>query len=266
MDSLHHNLPWLAQLVLLLPFVTGCVLYLIAIKFSAKRERLWPLSRTLFWISGCILAALAVFGPLAILAHHNFFYHMLGHILLGMLAPLLMVLGAPVTLLLRALPAESARRISRLLKSRPVQFLGNPAVASFLNIGGLWVLYVTPLYGAMHHVPLLHILIHLHIFIAGYVFTSSIIYIDPTPHRSSFRYRTIILLLALAGHSILAKYLYAHPPLHASVSQAEAGSMLMYYTGDFIDAILIFLLCQHWYKSARPRVQKLNKQEAQFHL
>ncbi|WP_245208130.1 cytochrome c oxidase assembly protein [Sediminibacillus dalangtanensis] len=253
---MHDSLSIVAQLLLLLPFVLACFMYMIGVIYSARRQRRWSILRTCSWSAGCMLAGIAVAGPLAVLAQHSFFFHMLGHLLVGMLAPLLMVLGAPLTLLLRALPVYYARRVSWLLRSRPFSLFTDPAFATVLNIGGLWILYTTGFYEAMHQSLLLHIFIHLHVFIAGYLFTASMVYIDPTPHRAGYRYRASILLAALAGHAILAKYLYANPPAQVSTSEAEAGSMLMYYGGDFIDAVLIFLVCLHWFKAARPHSQQ----------
>ncbi len=249
-----HRLYWIPQLLLLLPFAVAGFAYLFGVIHTTRRQRPWPVFRTCFWFAGSVFAINSVAGPIAILAHDSFFFHMLGHLLLGMLAPLLMVLGAPVTLLLRALSVANAKRISRFLRSRPFSLLSNPSFAGILNIGGLWVLYTTGLYQAMHHSIFLHVFIHLHVFIAGYVFTAAMVYIDPTPHRAGYRYRASILLLALAGHAILAKYLYAHPPAQVHVADAEAGSMLMYYGGDLIDAFLIFLVCLQWYKAARSSV------------
>jgi putative membrane protein len=123
-----------------------------------------------------------------------------------------------------------------------------------LNVGGMWVLYTTDLYMMMQQHLFLHVLIHLHVFLAGYLFTISVIYIDPTPHRTSFVYRSVILLIALAAHGILSKYIYSHPPYGVSISQAEKGGMIMYYGGDAIELILIFILCFQWYKSSRPRL------------
>lgn len=82
--------------------------------------------------------------------------HMLVHLLLGMLAPLLMALAAPMTLLLRTLSVSSARVLSRVLSSRPLRLLTHPVIASFLNLGGLWLLYTTDLYSLMHENILLH--------------------------------------------------------------------------------------------------------------
>jgi putative membrane protein len=241
------------QLILALPFVCALILYVWAVIHSNRRYKKWPLYRTVSWSAGIFLAVAAVAGPLAKMAHHDFKVHMLGHLFLGMLAPLLMALAAPMTLTLRTLSRDKARMLTRLLKSSPFRVLSDPFFASILNIGGLWLLYTTPLYSAMHENMLLHIFIHLHVFLAGYLFTISLIYFDPIPHRTSHLYRASILLIALAAHGILSKIIYARPPEGVPVNQAEEGSMLMYYGGDAIDLIIIFILCLQWYKDSRPK-------------
>ena len=72
-------------------------------------------------------------------------------------------------------------------------------------------------------------------------------------------FRAIVLVCSLAGHSILSKYLYAHPPIGVSSADAETGAMLMYYGGDLIDLGLILIFCYQWYKATRPRVIKLDR-------
>ncbi len=54
---------------------------------------------------------------------------MLQHLLLGMLAPLGLVMAAPITLVLRSVPARLGRGISRLLRSRYLQVVANPITA-----------------------------------------------------------------------------------------------------------------------------------------
>lgn len=49
--------------------------------------------------------------------------------------------------------------------------------------------------------------------VVGYLFTVTVIQTDLMPHRRSHGYRVAVLVLALAGHDILPKYLYAHPPI-----------------------------------------------------
>jgi putative membrane protein len=217
---------------------------------SARRRGRWPWYRTVSWATGAAAAGAAVVGPLARAGHGDFTAHMAGHLLLGMLAPLLLVLAAPFTLALRALHPAPARRLARLLRSRPVRFLAHPITAAVLNSGGLWLLYAGGLYAGMHAHPVLFLLVHVHVLAAGYLFTAAIIGVDPNPHRSGFRLRAAVLLLALAAHNVLAKYLYAHPPAGVPAEQAEAGSMLMYYGGSVVDAALIFVFCLQWYRAS----------------
>jgi putative membrane protein len=240
------------QLLLSLPFVLCLFVYLLAVIVSNRRYRPWPLYRIACWIGGVLAAVAAVAGPLADRAHMDFTAHMLGHLLLGMLAPLLMALGAPITLVLRTVSVPLARRLARVLKFRPFRVWTHPVVAALLNIGGLWLLYTTDLYSLMHMNPLLHLAVHFHLFAAGYVFTASMIYLDPLPHRFPYLYRAVVWILALAGHGILSKLIYAHPPTGVSTEQAQLGGMLMYYGGDAIELTILIILCTHWFRVRRP--------------
>lgn len=254
-DHSHDDNEVILQIIFALPFVLALVFYMFALVVSSRRyKKKWSHYRTIFWVLGILCASAAVIGPIANRAHIDFRAHMVSHLLLGMLAPLLIVLAAPMTLALRTLPVNHARRLSRILRSWPVRVISNPIFASFINVGGLWILYTTDLYLLMQQNILLHILVHLHVFIAGYLFTLSVIYIDPSAHRTSFIFRSIVLLIALTGHGVLSKYIYAHPPSSVSVAQSETGGMIMYYGGDVIDLVLIFILCFQWFKSTRPRV------------
>ncbi|WP_411843321.1 cytochrome c oxidase assembly protein [Salinicoccus sp. HZC-1] len=232
------------------------LLYPLAAFLSSKKHKKWPVFRYFFWVSGIFITASALMGPLFKLSHVNFTAHMAGHLLLGMLAPLLLVFSRPMTLLMRTLNVSAARKLSRLLNSRYGSFITNPLTASILNIGGLFLIYKTDLFSLMHTSIWLFALIHLHVFLAGYLFTISIIYIDLTVHRHSFMYRSVILILALGFHKILSKLIYAAPPGSISRPEGEKGAMLMYYGGDLIDLCLIILLCYQWYETAAPKPEK----------
>ncbi|WP_441351508.1 cytochrome c oxidase assembly protein [Tuberibacillus sp. Marseille-P3662] len=253
--DLHQGAGMIPQLVLALPFVLALIMYIFAAIHSSRRYKSWPLYRTVCWTLGVLSALVSVAGPLANRAHMDFPVHMIGHLLLGMLAPLLMALAAPMTLVLRTLSTPRARRLSRILRSWPSRLYTHPIVATILNIGGLWLLYTTELYSLMHEHPLIHIMVHVHVFVAGYLFTVSMVYIDPMPHRYSFFYRSIVLILALAGHGILSKVIYSHPPAGILSDQAELGGKIMYYGGDVIDMGIIFILCLQWFRSTRPRIR-----------
>lgn len=242
------------EIVVTILLLIAFLAYPFVAKVTSRTYKPWPHRRYFFWMSGMICVGLTLIGPLAAFAHINFVGHMIGHLLLGMLAPLLIALSAPMTLLLRTLDVQTARKVTNLLKSSPFKFLTNPITASVLNIGGLYLLYMTNLYALMHQSIFLYALIHFHVFVAGYLFTVSLIYVDVTSHRYSYIYRSFVLIAALAAHKILAKLIYASPPTGVPVREAEVGAMWMYYGGDAVDVLLIVILCAQWYKATAPRL------------
>ncbi len=242
--------------------LAAAVLYLGGVMTARRRGRDWPQTRTACWLAALLITAVTLAGPFAAAAHDDFVTHMVGHLLAGMVAPLFLVAAAPATLALRALHPRQARRLSRLLASRPARFVIHPVTAAAINVGSLWVLYTTPLFGVVQSSPFLHLLVTVHFVIAGYLFVSSMIGIDPNPHRASYPLRTVVLIAALAGHSILAKYLYAHPPIGVDATEATTGSVVMYYGGDVADAAIIAILCLQWYRAAGKRQSRVARASA----
>lgn len=217
-----------------------------------RRDLHWPAYRTVCWVAGNAAAVAAVAGPLAAAADGSFTAHVVAHLLLGMLAPLLLVAAAPVTLALRALPQPAGRRLTAAMRSLPLRVLTEPGVAAVLDVGGLWLLYRGGLYPALQQ-QWFHVLVHAHMFLAGYLFTASLVARDPMPHRRGFLHRSTVLVLALAAHDVLAKSIYIAPPPGVPVDEGQAGSVLMYYGGDAVDVVLIVLLCAQWYRRGPAR-------------
>lgn len=246
------------QLFLAFPFVLALILYILAVRLSNRYHKPWPISRTFCWTLGSLMATICVSGPLANRAHVHFEAHMAVHMLLGMLAPLLMAMAAPMTLLLRTLAPPAARRFSRFLGSWLSRLLTNPVVASSLHMGGLWCLYMTDLFSLMHESIPIYLIVHIHIFLAGYLFTISLIYIDPIRHRVPFLLRAAVFVMASASHGILSKHIYAYPPHGVPLTQAETAGLLMYYGGDVMDIALVCILCLQWFRAAKPRIGQLN--------
>ena len=178
------------------------VVYLAATRRLCRRSTTWPRWRTARWLVG---VATAIAGAVALsLGGHDLPLHVAGHLLLGMLAPVLLVTAAPVTLALRALSRERARVLGRLLRSRPLAVLTHPAAAALLDVGGLWLLYRTDVPATVP--PLV---VHVHMLLAGYLFAFALIGPDPAPHRPGFAVRTGAPVVAVAAHDVLAKLLYA---------------------------------------------------------
>jgi putative membrane protein len=95
-----------------------------------------------------------------------------------------------------------------------------------------------------------HLLVHLHLVLAGYLLPAVLVGRDPLPHRRPYAYRAAVLVAALAAHGILAKYLYTRPPLGVGAGAAEQGAMVMYYGGDAVELVVAVLLCRRWFGSA----------------
>ena len=251
--AVHATTGWVAvEVVVVVGLLVVAVAYAAGLRASRHRSP-WPVHRTALFAGGLGCVAAALVGPLADAARTSFPAHMAGHLLLGMLGPLLLVQGAPVTLALRALPVRRARGLSRVLRSRPVRVLTHPAVAALLAGGGLWALYGTDLYPATHVSPLVHAAVHAHVLLAGYVLTASLVGVDPDPHRASVAVRSVVLVGYVAAHSVLAKHLYAHPPAGVGARDAEVGAQLMSYGGDVVDVALVVLVAAGWYAATRPR-------------
>ncbi|KDN17196.1 cytochrome c oxidase assembly protein [Amycolatopsis rifamycinica] len=209
-----------------------------------RRGDRWPPVRDVVFGAG-VLAALAPGSP-------TFTGHMLQHVLLGMVAPLLLVLGRPVTLLLRAVPAAARRPLKRVLGSRPAGLLVFPPVAAVLEAGSLWLLYRTGLFAAIGDEPWLHV----HVLLTGLLFTTAVCRLDPLRHRAGFGVRAGALIGAAAAHAVLAKTLYVTPPpgVVLAVADRQAGAQLMYYGGDVVELGLALVVALQWY-AARGRAE-----------
>jgi putative membrane protein len=252
----HHHVatggPALLTVVAVVALAVGATAYAAGLRAARSRSP-WPVRRTLSWYAGLACAGVATVGPLAEASRSSFTAHMAGHVLLGMLAPLLLVLAAPVSLLLRALPPARARRVSAVLRSPVPRVVGHPVVAGLLDAGGLWLLYTTGLFHLAHSSDVVGVVVHAHVLLAGWLFTASLVGPDPHPSRASFRVRAGVLVAFVAAHSVLAKWLYAHPPAGVSPADARTGAQLMYYAGDVVDVTLMVLLVAGWYTATRPR-------------
>ena len=230
------------------------LLYLAAVVRLRRRGDAWPWWRSLSFAAGCA----GIAAPVPRLGG-EFTGHMVQHLLIGMFAPVLLVSARPVTLLLRALPAGRARRsLVAAARSRPAAVLVFPPVAAVLDVGGLWVLYRTRLFAAVHDDPWPHALVHLHVLVAGVLFSAAICQLDPLRHRWSFPLRAATLVLAGAAHAVLAKSLWLRPPPGTAFSPADRhlGAEVMYYGGDLAEVGLAVVIAMGWFAAAGRRSRR----------
>lgn len=226
--------------------------YLLLLARGRARGRGWPARRVVCAVAG-VLSCLLGLHLSGRAGHHDLVSHMWGHLLLGMLGPLLLVLAAPVTAALRGLPVRAARRLSAVLRSRAAGLLSHPVIAALLNGGGLVLLYTTGLLGWAHSSTTGYALVHAHVLLAGWLFTASVLRVDPSGHVVGHGTRAGVLVGFAALHAVVAKHVYAHPPAGTTAAQAETAAQLMYYGGDAVDVTLLVLLGLDWYRRTAPR-------------
>ena len=183
------------------------VLYLLGLARLRARGDRWPLSRTIFWLAGCLALFWVMSGGAAAFGRVRFDAHMTQHMALMVIVPPLLVLGAPVTMLSRAAtPRSDGSRgmrewILAILHTRYAAVVSSPPIAGFLFAGSLVLFYFTPFFtwAMFEHVG--HLLMTVHFLLAGYLFAWVIIGIDPAQKPISPVLKLVTLLVTLTFHA-----------------------------------------------------------------
>jgi len=192
-------------------WLIGCAFalffYLAGVWRMHRRGDRWPIARTLSWVVGILLLAYITNGGVNVYEKYLFSSHMLVHMTLTMMVPVLLVPGAPVTLTMRAIHkrADGSRGprewILIAVHSWFAKIVANPIVAAVLFAGSLWVFYYSPLFrwATVDHIG--HEWMIVHFLITGYLFVQSLIGIDPVPYRLPYPFRLVLLLGTMAFHA-----------------------------------------------------------------
>jgi cytochrome c oxidase assembly factor CtaG/putative copper export protein len=194
---------------ILFPVVLAAIFYIRGVRILRRRGDRWPPGRTVAWLGGLALIVAVTCSGLGRYASVMFSAHMVQHMALNMVAPLLLVLGAPVTLALRALPtgpADGGLRagLLRALHSLPVRVLSHPLVASALFVGSVYGLYFSSLFETAMGNHWGHLAMQLHFILVGSLFYWSIVGVDPGPHRPPYPLRLLLMLMATGLHALFA--------------------------------------------------------------
>ena len=218
--------------------ITLVALYIKGVVILSRRGDKWPVGRTISFASGIALLDFATSGGLGVYALFSFEYHMIAHMVIGMLAPIAIVLGAPITLALRSLPLgrtpeERGVRgtLINFLHTRYSVILTNPLTALALFDGSLFVLYFTNIFGTLMQSHAGHLLMNLHFFLAGFLFFHVIIGIDPNPRKIPHIVRIVMLFAAMSIHAFFAISLLATTTL---IDQGYYGSLQTPWLGDLL--------------------------------
>ncbi|OFI36716.1 copper resistance protein CopD [Arthrobacter sp. SW1] len=192
--------------------VFAAVSYLLGVAKLRRRGDSWPWLRTVVWLLGLVVLTYITSGPLAVYGMVLFSVHMVDHMALTMVAPLFLVLGAPVTLALRALPSrgEGARGDgSRGLRewllvfvhSKFSQLVTHPLFAAANFAGSIVLFYYSDAFGWAMREHVGHELMNLHFLLTGYIFVLTMIGTDPLPRRAPYPMRLLLLLATMGFHA-----------------------------------------------------------------
>ncbi|MCC2309235.1 cytochrome c oxidase assembly protein [Cellulomonas chengniuliangii] len=203
---------WRWDLLFAFAAVAGIVVYLRWVRRLRRRGDAWPVSRTVLWVAGMALFFWTTSGGPATYGHVLFSAHMVQHMILAMVIPILLALAAPVTLALRALPSRSGsvrgdgsrgprEWLLVLVHSRIGQFFANPIVAAVNFAGSMIVFYYTEAFEWALTSSVGHIVMVVHFSLAGYLFANGLIGIDPGPRRPPYPQRILVLFGTMAFHA-----------------------------------------------------------------
>jgi putative copper resistance protein D len=186
-------------------------LYIKGVIILSRRGVKWPVGRTIAFAAGVSAVDFATSGGLGLYSHFSFSAHMSAHMIIGMIAPIGIVLGAPITLALRTLPIgrdpqERGIRGSFIafLHSRLGKFYTNPIVALAIFDGSLFALYFTPVFGSLMQGHTGHFIMSLHFLLAGFLFFQILIGIDPMPQKVPHLVKIIIIFAAMSIHAFFS--------------------------------------------------------------
>lgn len=276
--SLSTALTWSPDWVFLLGSLAALALYLAGATRLWRRGDRWPVGRALAWVAGVATVVLTTCTGLNDYGTVLFSAHMLQHMVLSMLSPILLLLGAPVTLSLRALrPAAKGRRGPRelvvaLLQSRLVRVVSHPAFTIPLFIASLYGLYFTPLFDLLMHHRIGHLAMMVHFLAVGLAFFWPIMGVDPGPHRPGYVMRILELFMGMPFHAffgvavMMANNLlvdtFAHPPAvlgtDTLVDQRLAGGITWSF-GEIPTALVLIALVFQWAKSEERQARRRDR-------
>ncbi len=255
---------WELDPLVIVGLLVAAVLYAGGVRRLRARGDAWPVGRSVAFLGvGLGSVAIATLSSMGAYDDTLFWIHMLQHMVLTMVAPVFLALGAPVTLALRALHGRPRRTLVRVLHSRFAKVIASPLVTTPLFVGTLYVLYFTPLYEATLRNDVLHELTHVHFLVAGCLFFWPILGLDPVPGRLPHMLRLFVLFVTLPAHAWLGIAIMGGDRVIAGGYYAELGRTwgpsllgdqaigggLLWSSGDLISIVLFTVVFVQWFRA-----------------
>lgn len=198
---------WDVDILWLTISLLGIALYLNGVRILRARGDKWPVARTMSWVAGMLVLLYVTSGAPNAYQEYLFSVHMVGHMMLSMLVPVLLVPGAPVTLLSRAQAprtdgSKGLREWVLWAVHTPYAWLISHPLFAGLNFAlSLVMFYYTPLFRWATEEHLGHQWMIVHFVITGYLFVQSLMGVDPQPHKPAFPVKLMLLIGTMAFHA-----------------------------------------------------------------
>jgi putative copper resistance protein D len=272
-------LGWHPDWVWLTAALLAMALYITAYLLLRRRGDSWPVMRLVSWVLGWGVVIWATCAGVAWYAPVSFTLHMISHMALAMLAPVFLVLGAPITLALRVIPAATGGArgprewITWALHSPVTRFVTHPLYVLFIYTVGLYGLYYTGLYATLMSSHLGHFVMQVHFLAAGYLFYWVVIGVDAGPRRLGYPARLILLMASLVIHSFFAVpmmmtevpmvpewYALVSPPwLTDQLQDTRTAGAIAWGFGEIPTLVVAIVLGFQWAKSDEREARRMDR-------
>ncbi len=273
--------PGRPNLLITLLALTAIALYLWGFVRLRRRGDDWPLHRLLLWTAGWVVVLGVSTTRLWMYSSASFAWHMAAHMSLNMLAPPLLVLGGPITLALRALPAgrgelPSLREaLAALIGASWLQRLLNPLLIWVVFVGSFYLLYFTPLFGYAMRFHWAHQLMTLHFLIIGCEFYGIAIGLDRPVRDVPPVARLAVIFAAMPFHAFFAVAVLAGDgdPIGAHyyrlldlgwlndlAAQQRLGGEIAWATGELPLLVVIVALVAQWFGTEQRLARRRDRQ------
>lgn len=239
----------------LLVVVAGAAYVAGVRRLGRRRGRRWSPARTSAFVTGLAVVVVSTQSPLAAAESSRFSLHTAQHVLLGMVAPALFALGAPVTLALQAASRAGQTALLGLLHSRAVTVLTHPVAVWVVFGGTLVVLYFSSLFELSLRHGAVHAAVHLQFLAAGGLFCWTAVGTDPGRWRLPHGARLLFVLLAVPVHAVIGLALMGSvevlaPEVYGSGPEALAdqrlGAGILWATGELFGVVLAGVVLAQW--------------------
>ncbi|WP_240498172.1 cytochrome c oxidase assembly protein [Williamsia sp. 1135] len=262
--------------------IVMAVVYLRGVIRLRRRGDAWPIGRTITWMLGCAALLFATSSGLGKYAPALFSMHMIAHMVLSMLVPVLLVLGGPVTLALRALspagrnaPPGPREWILTLLHSPFSKFMTHPLVASVLFVGSYYVLYLGGVFELLADYHAAHLAMNLHFMVSGYLFYWVVIGIDPAPRTLSPVAKLAMVFGSLPFHAFFGVALMSTDNIIARdyynslrlpwnpdlLSDQRLGGGIAWAAGEIPLVLVMLALLVQWSRQDQRQATRFDRSE-----